>query len=175
MTKRLLLFRHGKSDWSAEYGSDHDRPLARRGIRAAALMGRYLAELGQVPDAVLCSTALRARQTLELAAEAGSWKVPVELREELYATSAGEVVELLRDRDDDRRSLLLVGHEPTWSTLAGGLIGGAGLKFPTACMARIDLDVASWSALAFDRGVLVWLVTPKLLGKLGRSRDINRG
>ena len=72
--KTLILFRHGKSDWNTDYAADHDRPLAKRGRNAAATMGAMLARIEQVSDRVLTSSAVRARETVELAAEAGGWK-----------------------------------------------------------------------------------------------------
>src|ERR1700761_5387448 len=67
--RQLVLLRHAKSDYPEEV-PDHDRPLAKRGRRDAPVVGRWLAESGHVPDAVVCSTALRARETWELAAAA---------------------------------------------------------------------------------------------------------
>jgi phosphohistidine phosphatase SixA len=161
--KRLLLFRHGKSDWDARYGADHDRPLAKRGRKAASLMGRYLAGLDQVPDRIVCSSAVRARETLRLATEAGKWSCPVAVAEELYQASPETVLELIRETRDSVNTVLLVGHEPTWSLLTGRLIGKARLEFPTAAIARIDLPVTRWADVEFGKGVLAWLVTPKLL------------
>ena len=57
--KTLLLMRHAKSDWDADYGLDHDRPLNDRGLRSARLMGRVLADEGLVPELVISSTAVR--------------------------------------------------------------------------------------------------------------------
>ena len=70
--KTLILFRHGKSDWDSEEPSDHDRPLAKRGRKAAKAMGKFLALAGQVPDSAVTSSAVRARSTLEIAMEAGA-------------------------------------------------------------------------------------------------------
>lgn len=161
--KTILLFRHGKSDWHADYGEDHDRPLNKRGVRAAKLMGRHLAQLGQLPDLVLSSSAVRARDTVRLAAEAGSWSCRIETTPELYTASPNEVLELVRQCPDDIDTVLLAGHEPTWSELTGELIGGAAVKFPTAAIARIGFATERWSEIGFGRGALVWLVTPKLL------------
>ena len=171
--KSVLLFRHGKSDWDAADADDHDRPLAPRGRAAAALMGHYLADLGQIPGTVLCSTAARARRTVELATAAGEWRCPIEYTRDLYAASPEDVLQRIRacDPQDDR--VLLAGHEPTWSLLAGRLIGAAALRFPTAAMARIDLDIESWGDAAFGSGRLIWLVPPKLLSRLGRSAAVN--
>ena len=74
MSHALIVFRHSKSDWSADYGgSDLERPLAKRGRKAARAAGRFLAAT-EVPDSVICSPALRARATLDLASEARDWE-----------------------------------------------------------------------------------------------------
>ena len=63
--RRLILFRHGKSDWDAPFGSDHERPLSKRGVKAAKTMGLVLARSDLVPDHAITSSAVRARTTLE--------------------------------------------------------------------------------------------------------------
>jgi phosphohistidine phosphatase len=70
---------------------------------------------------------------------------------------------VIRGCDSSIDRVLLAGHEPNWSLLLGGLVGGATVKFPTAAMARVDMDVTSWSKVEFGGGSLIWLVTPKLL------------
>jgi len=167
MTRHLYLLRHAKSDWDARYGDDHDRPLNRRGKKAAALVGRWLAAMGEVPDAVLCSTALRARDTVERALAAGGWSCPVELSRGLYLTSPAEVLAEIRRTDDPIQRLLVAGHQPVWGELIGELIGeedrSARLKFPTAALARVDFRVETWRDVGPGGGALKWLVTPKTL------------
>ena len=165
--KTIILLRHGKSDCSASYGSDHERPLAPRGEQAAQTIGRLLARVGQIPDRVLTSSAVRARETVELAVAAGDWNCPVQIVPEFYGASPESVIERVRREDDGPSSLLIAGHQPTWSTLAGELMGGGMLRFPTAAMARIDLDIKSWSELDRDRGLLVWFLIPRLLAPAG--------
>jgi phosphohistidine phosphatase len=63
--KTLYLLRHAKSDWGDPGLDDHDRPLAARGARAAAVVGVHFAQQGYRPSLVLCSSARRTRQTLE--------------------------------------------------------------------------------------------------------------
>ena len=60
MPKKLILFRHAKSDWTSGAASDHARPLARRGMEAARVMGKFLMSAGEVPEQILCSSAVRA-------------------------------------------------------------------------------------------------------------------
>jgi phosphohistidine phosphatase len=165
--KRIYLFRHAKSDWDAEYETDHDRPLKKRGRAAAADMGRFLTAIDQAPELVVSSSAIRARDTVELAMGAGAWECPVEITRDLYAASPSSVVHLVQTFTGSHDRLLLVGHEPTWSELASLLIGGGHLKLPTAAVARIDFDVDGWAEVDAHAGTLAWVMTPKLLGKLG--------
>ena len=161
--KQLLIFRHAKSDWNAGYTFDHDRPLAPRGTAAAKRMGRFLARLGQVPDQVISSSAVRAWQTVELAAQAGDWPCPLEATRDLYDTSSDQMLEIIRGCSDATSRLLVAGHQPTCSTLAGRLVGRALIRYPTAAMVRIDLPRDRWGSVRWGEGSLIWYVTPKLL------------
>lgn len=163
MVKTLLLMRHGKSDWDAEYGEDFDRPLAKRGRQAAKRVGRFLARRGEVPDRVLTSSAVRARDTVARVMAVAGWSCPVEEARDLYEAAPETVLRRIHRCPDEATRLLVAGHEPTWSMLTSALIGGASVRFPTAAVARIDFEVARWRQVSFGRGTLVWLVTPKLL------------
>lgn len=161
--KTVILFRHGKSDWSAGF-PDHERPLAARGRKAAEMMGRFLAGADQVPEVVVTSTAVRARDTVALAIEAGEWTCLVGEADALYHPSAGSVLSAIRSQANDVGSVMLVGHEPTWSEVLSLLVGGGAFRFPTASMARIDLDVGRWDEVEFGTGELRWMVTPHVAG-----------
>ncbi|WP_017297443.1 SixA phosphatase family protein [Nodosilinea nodulosa] len=162
MTKRLILFRHGKSDWEAGYGRDRDRPVAERGITAAKTMGKLLAAAGQVPDLAITSSAVRARTTLELAAEAGGWSCPVEITDDLYEASVKQVLEVIYQVPDQHSSVMLVGHQPTWSDAITYFMGGGAVQMPTAVMACLEFEVTTWAKVEAGRGVLLWLLPPRL-------------
>ena len=161
--KTVILFRHGKSDWDANYGADHERPLAKRGIRAAKAMGRWLRQTDQVPDYFCASSAVRARTTLALACEAGAWEGQLHIRPELYDASVSEYLEVIRSTPEEAQRVLLAGHEPTCSMTTSLLSGGGLVRFPTATMARIDLDIESWEEIGSWPGFLVWFMPPKFL------------
>ena len=165
--KTLQLLRHAKSDWNADYGDDHQRPLNSRGEKAAETVGRFLAAIDQVPDLVVSSSAVRARTTAEMAQEAGSWQRTLEVTRDLYASHAEAVLDHVKRLDNRHQSVLLVGHEPTWSDLAGRLIGNASLRVATATLVRIDFHVERWSALELGRGTLIWMIPPKVLQRAG--------
>lgn len=162
--RSLIIFRHGKSDWDAAFGSDHERPINKRGRRDSERMGRFLADVGDVPDRIVTSSALRARETLEHAVRGGDWgDVSTLVTDDLYEATPAAVLAIIQSQEDAVRRLLLVGHEPTWSHLVGLFVGGASVKMSTATMARIDFQVPMWSAVAFGQGTLRWIVPPKSL------------
>ncbi len=161
--KTVILFRHAKSDWNAPSGADHDRPLAERGRRAADQMGRFLAARGEVPELAISSTALRARDTLERAVRAGEWECRVELLGDLYLPSPYRLLHVLGQQPEPVSSVMLVGHQPAWSEALSLLVGGGEFRFPTAAMARVDVEVSRWDEIDLGLGELSWLVTPKEL------------
>lgn len=163
--KTLILFRHGKSDWDSGARSDHDRPLAARGRKASRTMGRLLTRAGQAPDSILTSSATRARASAELAREAGGWDTSVRVSRALYEATPFMVLEEIRAEPDATATLLLAGHQPTWSELTSLLISGGVVSFPTGAMARVDLHVDSWKRAAQGTGELVWFMRPKFFTK----------
>jgi phosphohistidine phosphatase len=165
--KELLLLRHAKSDWNAEFGRDHDRPLAPRGRAAAKLIGRFLKQVNCVPDLVITSSASRAQTTAKLAASAGGWRNRLIVADELYDTSTTVVVHLISAQAPEVERLMLVGHNPTWEETAGLLSGGGKIRLPTAAVACIRIPILTWSEVAARHGTLQWLVTPKLLKRAG--------
>jgi len=164
--KTLILLRHAKSDWGSGLERDHERSLNPRGQRAAKIVGRFLEMAAEVPAAVVTSSAVRARTTVELAAEAGGWSCPVAVTDSLYEATPEVVLEVIRERPDTQDSLLLAGHEPTWSRLVERFTGGRA-KVVTATLVRIDFAVARWREVRFAAGTLVWMVSPKLLERAG--------
>jgi phosphohistidine phosphatase len=165
--RTLLLLRHAKSDWDAGAGEDFDRPLAKRGKKAAAEVGRFLRRAGAVPGEVLTSSAVRARTTVEVAAEAGGWDCPVRETRSLYEADPEDVVEEIRSLGSRAEVLLVAGHEPAWSSLLALLVGGGTFHLPTAALACVEFDADSWETLEPGRGRLAWLVNPKLLEAAG--------
>nr|BFE64212.1 histidine phosphatase family protein [Dactylosporangium thailandense] len=115
MTVRtLILLRHAKAADPDDYATDIERPLAPRGHRDAAAAGAWLEEQDLRPDAVLCSTAVRTRETL---AELGV-EVPAVFEHRIYTGPASDTLELLQQVGATVETLLLVGHNPTLSDLS---------------------------------------------------------
>lgn len=153
--------RHAKSDWGADYDADHGRPLNNRGIESARLMGRVLAARDEVPQAVISSTAVRARTTAELAIEAGGWRSHLLLDRALYESGPEVVIDVAAGAPDVER-LMLVGHQPTWSMLVTQLTGERA-EMKTATVAVVDFDLESWPGVAGATGTLSDVLNPRSL------------
>ena len=185
--RTLVLFRHAKSAWPDV--PDHDRPLARRGIRAAPVMGRWLREAGLVPGQVLCSTARRARETWQFAQAGLAASPPVTFDVRIYAAAPADLLALIREAPPATGTLLLIGHNPAIEDLARLLAAAPGAagpgtagprtgdshhsdldrmrsKFPTAAIAVLRSG-GTWHDLAPGRARLTAFVTP---GDLGAER-----
>jgi len=159
--KTLLLLRHAKSSWKDESLPDHDRPLNKRGQRDAPRIGEVLHEEGFQPDLVLCSSAVRARETARLALEAADFNGKVEYREDLYAFEPGAYLHALARLDDSVDQVLIVGHNPAMEELLNGL-AGEHQAMPTATLAHLELPIERWDEISFGmRARLVNLWQPR--------------
>ena len=164
--KRLFLLRHAKSSWKDSSLPDRDRPLAGRGRRASKAMAGYMREHGIEPALVLCSSAARARQTLDRVAPGLGGSPEVRIESELYEASAAGLLARLQRVDDSVPSVMLIGHNPSIERLALDLANGgpklADLadKFPTGALATLEFSGA-WSGLEPDAARLVGFVRPR--------------
>ncbi len=163
--RHLYLLRHAKSSWEDPGLADRDRPLATRGRKAVTKVARHLRAEGIRPELVLCSSATRARETLEGLTEALGG-ADVTLDDGLYAAEADQLLERLRRVPDGIGSVMLIAHNPGLQDLAIDLASsGPDLervreKFPTGALATIGL-AGSWHDLAPGLGVLESLVVPR--------------
>jgi len=161
--KLLLILRHAKSSWSNSSLGDHDRPLNERGKRDAPRMGRLLNEQGLRPDAVLSSTAKRAKKTARKVIEASGYALEVDLLGDLYLAHADVYLEILREQDESHQCIMVVGHNPGLQNLVR-LLTGQAEAFPTAALAQVELPIDRWQDLTTDTvGRLVYLWRPKEL------------
>ncbi len=110
---------------------------------------------------------VRARDTVELAAKAGEWKCPVVVTDALYGAAPESVLALIAECDDALERVLVAGHEPTWSELVANLTDGTPPVFPTAAMACLHFRTPEWQDATSGLAQLSWLVTPKLLARVG--------
>lgn len=164
--KTLYIFRHAKAAPEGQDG-DAERPLMKRGRKAAAAMGEYLAGLAPPPTVVLCSTSLRTRETLDEILPSLEPEPQLLFEDALYLASASRLLDRLQRLPEQAGSVLLIGHNPGLHQLAATLASNAeGLAdgFPTAALAVLRVS-GNWSVLRPHQAKLADFKTPKLLSR----------
>lgn len=175
--RTITLLRHAKSSWPTPSPggkplADEARPLAPRGLRDAPLMAAWMAGNGIRPDCVLCSTAVRTRQTLDQMKDVALAKgARIVYRADLYLAEAMDLIQIVRRLGDDVHHVMLVGHDPGLHDLAQMLSGSGerelrhllAEKFPTGAAAVIEFDTDEWSDIAAGAGRLRHFMAPKRL------------
>ena len=162
--KTLLLMRHAKSSWSSAKLADHDRPLNDRGLADVPKMGELLASLDVVPDVILCSTAERARQTVELLCQTLPFEGEVIYSRMLYHAGDEVFNEELGRLGDEIEIAMIVGHNPGMEYAVENYTGDWE-RMSTASVARIEFPISNWGEMADEpEGELTGLWRPKEIG-----------
>ncbi|MBO6781799.1 MAG: histidine phosphatase family protein [Alphaproteobacteria bacterium] len=170
--KRLLLMRHGKSDWGDASQDDFDRPLNARGHRASRAVGAWIAAQDLVPDTVLVSAAVRTSQTWKIIREEFPHAPEAEILPDLYLASPGTLLAYIERVNPATATTLVVGHNPGMETLTRLMAGPGsdaeanaelGLGFPTAGLAVIELNGEDWRTMSAEGGRLVDFLRPRSL------------
>lgn len=159
MTERtLVIIRHAKSDWGQEL-PDHERPLNERGRRDAPALGRWLADNVDRLDAVVCSSAARARQTWRLAGEKAGGKVTTRYDDRVYAAAPDTLMSVLEELDDTVGTAALVGHNPGLAELVE-LLTNERVEMRTSAVAVVRWE-GTWADVWSRRAALVTHATPR--------------
>ncbi len=168
LVKELILLRHAKSSWKNPLLHDFDRPLNRRGQRAALRMAAWISAARCRPDIILCSSAVRTRETLGFLRQ--TLGNPETLYERgLYLAPVNRLLERLQNLPIKTRSVLLIGHNPGLRKLALELIADRSpeirarikVKFPTAALARFKVSAKTWRELSPKTARLLDFVSPR--------------
>jgi phosphohistidine phosphatase len=166
MIKRLILIRHAKSAWDDPLVPDHERPLAPRGITAAADLGQWLASRGYIPDEVLCSDALRTRQTWDGMAPALPEAPTPVLKPALYHAGADVMLAVLRHATAD--TVCMLGHNPGIAEFAHRLVRHAPRnaefqRYPTGATLVCDFGGIDWSEAGYGTAEPLDFIVPREL------------
>lgn len=165
----LYLYRHAKSSWKSGQGTDFDRPLNARGYAAATAMACHLAESGAEPALVLCSAALRARETLAKAIPVFSHDYRISMENKLYLADPPVLLERIKSLPAEATHCMIIGHNPGLHQISQ-LLATEGAtdamqklraKFPTAAVAEIMFDERQWADVGPGTGYLRRFVTPR--------------
>ena len=161
---RLILLRHAKSDWDRGVSGDFDRPLARRGRKDAPRVGKWMKKNGIVPEIILCSPAVRTRETL--AAVNDTLRVGHIVYEDgIYGASLTALLRLVEQYGRECGNLMITGHNPGMDELLHYLcsteapLTETGKSMTTATLAVLGFAAAGAMSKA-GAGDLQYLVRP---------------
>jgi phosphohistidine phosphatase len=160
--KTLFLLRHAKSSWIDPSLSDFDRPLNDRGRKTAPFMGKLMKDKGFDPAIILCSPAVRARQTAQTIRETGGIFTEVRFDDRIYEASPNGLLQVISEINDADSSAMLVGHNPGIEGFIRYLTGGLE-AMPTAALAVIDLRIDKWAEVDDGCGTVREVYRPKEL------------
>lgn len=178
--KTLTLLRHAKSSWKDPVARDFDRPLNKRGRKAARTIGREMRDQGLRFDQVIASPAVRVIETLDDVEDGYGDGLKPEYDRRIYLASPQTLLDIIHEVDDRTDALLIVGHNPGLESLAllltgpglNGLRAEIEVKYPTATLAEISLPVDHWSQVMAGMGDVARFIRPRDLDpELGPDED----
>lgn len=167
--RNLYLLRHAKSSWDNPRLDDFERPLSSRGIKACKLMNAHIRKAKVKPDLILCSPAIRTRDTYIRISDAFAWDTEIRFDPELYVAGSQELLKRLRQVDRKISSVMMIGHNTGIEHLALALTSGTESKslarmrekFPTLALASIEIKKGTWADAGPGCGKLKDYVIPR--------------
>ncbi|MDY6873086.1 MAG: histidine phosphatase family protein [Chloroflexota bacterium] len=163
--KTLLLMRHAKSSWKDETLSDHERPLKKRGKKDAKLISKVIKKKDLTPELILCSSAVRARETAKILTDALDYDGKVAYSDELYMGEPQDFVTALKNVDNKLDKVMIVAHNPGLEAYLQ-IIDGEIEAVPTGGLGYLVLVLDDWKDISLDTmGDLIGFWKPKELRK----------
>ena len=163
----LYIMRHAKSSWAIPGARDFDRELNERGLNDLVKISQVIERENINPDKILCSSAVRTRQTLDGIADVLKNEPEIEFTERLYSSGLAEYIEMI-NATRDAKSLMIIGHNPMCGSLATSLPGSGesaelekiAYKYPTAAISIIEFNLDDWSKVTKGSGNLKKSIFP---------------
>ncbi len=141
---------------------DFDRPLKKRGREAADGIGRRLAAEKLTKPAVICSPAVRTRETAELVLKSAKLRVEPHFDVRIYEASLRELMQVVAEIPGDSDVAIMIGHNPGFEELLS-VLSGEHRRMPTCALAKIKFGDVSWKDVRAGEGSIEWFIAPKEL------------
>ena len=162
--KTLLIVRHAKSSWDFPELPDYDRPLIETGIARTRMVIGYLIEKGIKPDLIICSHAVRAKETALLIAEGLHYpKDKIKVEEKIYSGNEDDVFDLIFGVPDTLEQLLIVGHNPTFTNIANNFLENQLEWLPTSGVVCIEFKTDKWENIHKAKKTTKFVISPKTI------------
>jgi phosphohistidine phosphatase len=167
--KKLLLIRHGKSDWGHPGVPDHDRVLNERGLRDAPRMGQALKKRGIVPDRIVSSTATRSVTTASMVAEGLGYPFErIVTTPDLYLAPPQTILRVVQSLEETAGTVLIFGHNPGMHEAVNLFCPSPELEdFPTLAVAWVEFAADYWGSVEWESGRLREFLIPRSLAEEG--------
>ncbi|MDM8542641.1 histidine phosphatase family protein [Desulfococcaceae bacterium HSG9] len=160
--RTLYLVRHAKSSWKNPGLDDFERPLNKRGYRDAPFMGKILKKMNVSPSLIISSSATRAGVTARTIAEKINYPLEkIQYSEDIYLAGEGELLRLIERLDDNKKKVMLVGHNPGFTSLANYFTSQYVNNVPTCGIFCVNFNIASWALIEADCGEFKFFEYPK--------------
>jgi len=147
--KTLLLMRNAKSSWKDQKLVDINRPLNKHGQHMASMVGKLLIEKELVPQLIISSSAVRARQTAELVAAGAGYTGEIQYLSSLYMAEPSAYLGVLSATSDEYERVLVVGHNPGLEALLQ-ILSRRIIALRSASVAFVSLPLRFWRDLNGD-------------------------
>lgn len=160
--KSLFIIRHAKSSWANMSQRDIERPLNKRGKRDAPFMAKLLKQTGVNPDLIVSSPANRAFTTASFFAEVyGINADDIQKEPKIYDAFPSDILDIIREFSDKNNTVLLFGHNPTFTSVANMFSESMISNMPTCSIVKIEADIEKWSDFSARNGTLTQFHYPK--------------
>ncbi|MBS1613439.1 MAG: histidine phosphatase family protein [Bacteroidetes bacterium] len=164
MKRQLVLIRHTKSSWSDLSLSDFERPIKQDRVGDAEKMAKALHTLNLKPQHIICSAALRTRQTGEYFYKALDFDpAKVQFDKRIYECMPEDLYEVIRETDAEVTSLVVIGHNPALTYFTNYYSGKQVIDMPTTGVAWLEFDTDNWDLDRYTPGQLKYMLKPKQL------------
>jgi phosphohistidine phosphatase len=158
--KNLFLLRHAKSSWSDPGKADFHRPLSKRGISSALSLSKYISQHQIIFDLILSSPSERTQATLDLIFTEKDFLSKIKFQEAIYHAEMSTLLELIKDQNNLKKNILVIGHNPGLHLLIEHLTKILIEKFPTCGFVKLS-NFDSWKDLDANILDLKFFVTPR--------------
>jgi phosphohistidine phosphatase len=164
MKRELVLIRHTKSSWGDLSLPDFDRPIKKDRIEDAKEMAEKLKKLKLHPDLIICSPALRTKQTAEYFCDNLNYDYDkMQMEKRIYESSAEEYMQVIRETDKEVKTLVLIGHNPSITIFANQFLTDKIEDVPTTGVVWLEFESTDWEIYRTTPCKLKFFLTPKTL------------
>ncbi len=161
--KFIYLIRHAKSSWNIPNLDDFNRPLNKRGIENAKLMGKKLTELNCNPDYIISSSAIRTAETSAILSKATGYNFnKLVFTNALYETNLNEMIQIINKLPNHTKEVILISHNPTITKLSNYLTDDYIDHIPTCGIVKIELEIENWQHIIEGIGRKIFFIYPKM-------------